>query len=343
MNIFIDEAGSFTYDKAQNVWSTVCALVVPSASMGVVERALNEFKAENGFASADEVKFKHIQYEMSFFRLLLVLVNSHCTLFGMAVDAHVNPPEAIRMCREATVQGALRHIDKMLYQAGRDAVQFAADQVARLSDPLFVQFICQVRLMHRVVGGAINYYAQWMPAELGSFVWRIDQKNPANKTNYEDVFEKLSPAYLQTLSLSDPDILVRSGWWDYSHLQRYMYQSGSEPTYLRDVYGLDIQVADGLNIQKVFREDIQFVDSKSLFGVQLADLMSSGLRKCLRGELKDNQRAAAFMGRLMVQRPRREPPLLLLSMNDSSPVEGLAAELIRLMQWQQRPAIRRRA
>ncbi|WP_441295729.1 hypothetical protein [Pseudomonas umsongensis] len=47
---------------------------------------------------------------------------------------------------------------------------------------------------------------------------------------------------------------------------------------------------------------MQFVDSKSDFGVQLADLLTSGLRRCLKKELNDNLRVAAFLGRLKGKR-----------------------------------------
>lgn len=344
MYIFIDEAGSFTYDAAPDVWSTVCALVVPTSSMIKVEEALYQFKAENGFPPETEVKFKHIKDESSFYRLMSALEDAHCTLFAMGADAHASPPEAIRATRDSFVQGAVTHIDKMRHESGIAAVQQIANQIARLSDPLFVQFVCQVHLMHNLVGGAISYYAQWLPEELSSFIWRIDGKDPLKQTPYEDVFERMSPVYLQTLSLSNPIPFITAVGWDYSHLQPHLYQPGAVPSYLKDDYNIDVGSDGGLDIQSVFRKDIKFVNSKDCMGVQLADLLCSGLRKCLRGELQDNMRVATGLGQLMLEQlsRRREPPILLLSMNDSSPLEGSVVNVIRRMHRQQKSAIRKR-
>lgn len=342
MHIFIDEAGSFTYSAEPDVWSAIGALVVPDCSLGRAEQALIKFKAENGFTPDAEVKFKHITDGASYYRLLDALVDAHCTFFGMAADAHKSPPEAVQSTRHSFTQGATKYIGKMRHASGVATVNQIATQIAKLSDPLFVQFVCQVQLMHNVVAGAINYYSQWLPEELSSFTWRIDGKDPLKQTSYEDVFEKMSPVYLQTISLSNPITLIQGQGWDYTHLQQHLYQPGTAPSYLKDDYGIDAGGDGGLDIQGLFRKDIKFVNSKGCSGVQLADLLCSGLRKCLRGELQDNMRVAAGMGQLMLGQLRSEgmPPLLLLSMKDASPVEGAVVNVIWEMHKQQKPAVR---
>lgn len=341
MHIFIDEAGTFVYTPETDAWSTACALVVPDGSMAAVEQALLQFKEKNGFVADEEVKLNAVKDEVSYFTLLIALANANCTLFALAVDAHTNTPEATRNHQEANVRLLLKHKDKMRHSSGREAVQLASDQVAQLSAQLYTQFICQVQLMHDVVSHAITYYAQHSPAELSSFTWRVDQKEPTKKTEYEEAFEKLSPAYLQTLSLSNPLLMIEG--MDYSHLSRYVFPPGEEPTYLRDDYNIDIDTKGSVNLQRLFREDIRFVDSKDFRGVQLADLLSSGLRRCLRDVFKDNLRAAAFLGRLMVQHQGKQPPLLLLSLGEEKVLEGRARALVNMMHRQQRPFLRRAA
>jgi hypothetical protein len=341
MHIYIDESGTFTYTPKPHAWSSVCAIVIPDHAMGATEKALQDFKADNGFATTDELKLGKVADEMTYFRLLGRLERLNCTLYGLATDAHLNTPVSVSAHKSTSAQALLKHIKKMVHQSAREGVQGVADRVRNLSDQLYIQFTCQIQLMHFVVSQAVTYYAQHDPESLSSFVWRVDQKNPGGKTEFEEVFESLSPGYLQTLSLKDP--LPRVDGFDYSHMARYDYQKGEGPTYLRDVYNVEVNLDDVLDVGKLIREDIQFVDSKESFGIQLADLLAAGLRRCLRREFKDNLRAAAFLGRLMIQRESGKHPVLLLSLGDGKVLDRPTAKLIKMMQRQQRPMIKREA
>lgn len=277
--------------------------------------------------------------EISYFRLLGRLERANCTLYGIATDAHLNTPDAVEAHKETIAQGLLANVEKMHHEAGRKTVQHAADQVRRLSAQLHIQFICQIRLMYYVVSQAVTYYAQHEPASLSKFVWRVDQKALEKKTEYEEAFEQLSPAYLQMMSLSDPMMMVSD--FDYSHLAAYEFPKGEAPTYLKDDYNVDIDLTRALNVQKIIRGDIQFIDSQESFGIQLADLLSAGLRRCLRSGFKDCIRAAAFLGRLMIQRMDNKYPLLLSSLGRESVVDEPTAALINMMRRQQRPMLKR--
>lgn len=339
MRIFIDESGSFTYTPKRNAWSSVCAVVILDEAVGGAKKALQDFKMENGFSSTDELKLGKVGDEISYFRLLNRLSQLNCTLYALATDAHLNTPEAASTHKNKSAQGLVRHIDKMVHLCARKDIQSVSDQVRKLSDQLYIQFICQIKLMHYVVSQAVTYYVQYSPESLGSFVWRVDQKNPGRKTEFEDVFENLSPGYLQTMSLDDP--LPRVEGFDYSHMARYDYPESERPTYLKDDYNIEVDLSDVLDIGKLIREDIQFVDSKSDFGIQLADLLAAGLRRCLRQEFKDNLRAAAFLGRLMVNRGCGKHPVLLLSLGEEKALDRPTEKLIKMMKRQQRPMIRR--
>jgi hypothetical protein len=213
MQIFIDESGSFVYTEKKAAWSSVCAIAIPESALSEAATALQDFKAENGCIPTDELKLGKIEAELSYFRLLGRLERANCTLYAIATDAHLNTPDAVERHKETTAQGLLANLEKMHHEAGRRSVQHAADQVHRLSAQLYIQFTCQISLMYHVVSQAINYYAQHEPASLSTFVWRVDQKAIEKKTEYEEAFEKLSPAYLQMLSLSDP--MMRVSEFDY--------------------------------------------------------------------------------------------------------------------------------
>jgi hypothetical protein len=156
MHIFIDESGSFVYTEEKSAWSSICAIAIPESALNEAESALQDFKAENGCPTTDELKLGKIEDEFSYFRLLLRLAKANCTLYGIATDAHVNTPEAVEAHKEATAQGLLANLEKMHHEAGRISVQQAADQVLRLSAQLHIQFICQIKLMYHTVSQAIT-------------------------------------------------------------------------------------------------------------------------------------------------------------------------------------------
>lgn len=337
MHIFIDESGSFVYTPEKAAWSSICALVIPERFLDEAESALADFKIENGFALSDELKLGALDNEMSYFRLLIRLARTNCALYGVVTDAHLNTTEAVTAHKEATARGMLVNKDKMVHQEGRESVQYAADQIRNMPAQLHIQLICQMKLMQLVVWQSVLYYGKHEPKTLSAFVWRVDRKALEKKTEYEEAFEQLSPVYLQTMSLADPIITVTE--FDYSYMGAYVYAQGEAPSYLKESYGIELDLTGALNIGKIFREDIQFVNSKDSFGIQLADLLSAGLRRCLRKGFKDNLRAAAFLGRLMVQRPKHAYPLLLSTLGNEDAVDASTAALIKMMRRQQRPTV----
>lgn len=337
MQIFIDESGTFTYTEKPVDWSTICAIVVPESAISEAESALQDFKRDNGKPYADELKLGNIEDEMSYFRLLGRLARANCTMYAIATNAHLNTPTAINAHKNGTEEGILVNLDKMRHEEGRIAIQALASQIRRLPLQLHIQLTCQIRLMYEVIYNSITYYAQHEPTTLASFSWRIDGKEPGKQTEYEKAFQILSPAYLQMMSLSEPMPMITD--FDYSHMTKYLFGPGEAPKYLQNDYGIDINTDNSLDIGKIIREDILFTDSKHSFGVQLADLLSAGMRRCLRGGFKDNLRAAAFLGRLMVQRPYSQYPILLSSLGVESALDAPTAALVRMMRRQQRPML----
>lgn len=334
MRIFIDESGSFAYADELNAWSTVGAVVILDEVMAEAESALQQFKLENGFSRDEELKLGKVRDEMSYFRFLIRLAQLDCTLYALATNAHLNTPGLVRDHKTHSAQALVTNIEKMIHQSMKDSIQRTAEQMLGLSDQLYIQFTCQIQLMQYVVLQAVTYYVQVSPEALSSFVWRVDQKEPSRKTEFEDVFENLSPGYLQTLSMEEP--MPRIEGFDYSHMDKY---DCATPAYLKEKYGLD-DTSDMFDISRVIGDDIQFVDSKSDFGVQIADLVTSGLRRCMKKEFKDNMRAATFLGRLMVNRGHGRVPLLLLSLGDEADLDRPTADLVIMMRKQQRRMLR---
>lgn len=172
--------------------------------------------------------------------------------------------------------------------------------------------ISQVQLALLILNSAVLFFVQKHPPTLGRFRWRIDQKN-SEKTEYEEAFSQVLPAFLQTASLNEPMPMLKGA--NYSWFNRFYFPKGEEPTYLRDVYGIDTaDDADDrkLNLGQLVREDVAFVDSESNLGVQVADLLVAGLRRCFRNGFTRNHEVSMRLGRLMVQRGADRPPVQLI-------------------------------
>ncbi|WP_218309678.1 DUF3800 domain-containing protein [Alteromonas antoniana] len=91
----------------------------------------------------------------------------------------------------------------------------------------------------------------------------------------------------------------------------------------------ELEGKKGFDIQKIVRGDIAFVDSKSSPGVQVADLLASGLRRLLRLEFDDNEVMARALGKLLLQEEGNKPPIALVAFNGQSPLNEKLATVVR--------------
>lgn len=325
MNIYIDESGSFVNASTVGAWNAVAALAVPEAADEKIDQLLAQLRISNGHEAGKETKLNDLT-EDTYIQFIGNLADLNTLVFATATDAGLNTIDRVLEHQQHQVEEILRHIDKMEYEGGRQGVLLVASQLRKLSPQLYVQFLCQINLMFDVVSRVITYYAQRDPGTLAEFRWRIDQKN-ISRTDFEDAFEKLSPPLLQTMSMSEP--LLRVNGFDYSSLSQYEFEDGKTPDYLKEVYGIEVRT--GINIQKLIRCNIKFMDSLDSPGIQAVDLVVSGIRRCLRRQFSDNDKAASTLGRLMLQAKCNAPSLNLISFANDRSVTIEAARLVRMM------------
>ena len=338
VNIYIDESGSFVSAPAKASWNVVAAVAASESSRQQIEHAVKSLKLETAAAGADEVKLNEIS-EGQYLRFLERLSQTHAVLFATATDAGLNTPQRLTRHQAIQVAKIRENIPRMRYEGGRQGVELLANQLETISPQLYAQLVCQVDLLHAVISRSINYFAQRIPATLAEFRWRIDQKN-TNKTTYEEAFEKIAPVLLQTRSLREPSAWVLG--FDYRHFKRYEFPDGDPPDYLATEY--DIKVEHALNIGKLIRGNLEFEDSKKSVGIQMADLLASGLRRCLRGGFKDNGAVAHALGRLTLQNERGKFPITLVSFAESEDfADTIASNVVKVMAKQSRNMLTGRA
>ncbi|MBD9360280.1 DUF3800 domain-containing protein [Methylomonas fluvii] len=309
MNIFIDESGSFVNAPKPGSWNSIAAYMTPEGDRKNLREIVKRLKRLAGEPHNVEVKLNRLT-ESQYFDFLSRLGDLHGVLFSVATDAGLNELAEITDHQRGQVEKITEHKDKMHHETAREGIQTLSEKLAALAPQLYIQLQCQVCLLDTVVRNGVLYFAQRQPKHLGRFRWRIDQKN-SSRTEYEKSFVSLTPAFLQTSSLSEPMIMLTDA--DYSAFDRFSYSASERPTYLKDAYGIKIHENGPVtNIGMLIRKDIDFVDSKQDQGVQVADLLASGIRRCLRQEFSNNELAAHLLGRLMVQNIRKQPPISFL-------------------------------
>jgi hypothetical protein len=334
VNIYIDESGSFVNAPSLGKWNAVAALAMPESGRKKLDSLVRRLRLQSAGPIVKEVKLNEVP-EDHYLRFLADLEKLNAVVFCTATDAGLNTNERVAKHQQFQVDGVLKHLDKMRYEGGRRGVELMASQLRKLSPQLYVQLVCQINLMFDVVSRSITYFAQHNPSTLREFRWRVDQKNSA-RPDFEEAFEKLSPALLQSRSIEEPLMMVRG--FNYSFMTQYEFPDGKPPEYLKEDYGIEVE--DAFDIQKLVRGNMTFMDSKDSTGIQAVDLVVSGIRRCLRGEFSNNEVAAANLGKLMLQAVHNGPSLNLVAFGTEAPLQTETARVVKLMSANSRRMIK---
>lgn len=302
----------------------VAALSAAESGRKVITEALRQVKKAVGARPTEEVKLHRLD-EHSYLQFLKVLQHPDLAVFATATDAGLNSLERVKRHQTMQVSKVRDVLPRMKYEEGRIEVELLASQLESIAPQLYVQLVCQISLLHELVDRCINYFAQRRPGTLREFRWRIDQKNPS-RTDFEDAFEKIAPVLLQTRSFRNPFSKVKG--FNYNAMTAYEFEEGKGPTYLQDEYGLPEM--QGFNVQKLIRGNLAFADSESLEGLQVVDLVASGLRRLLRGGFSDNISVARELGRLFVQAKLGSNAISLVTMApDGIPTSSHVTRMVK--------------
>ena len=253
-----------------------------------------------------KIKLRDIS-EQVYFRFLADLSRHNGLLFTVATDSYLNTNSVAGTHRKGQADKVRINIPSMKYDSAKEGLAKLADDIDGLSDQLYIQLQCQIALISDALNRGILYYVQRDPVTLRRFVWRIDQKN-SQKTTYERAFETVLCPILQSISFREPMIQIVEE--DYSYMEPFMYAENDAPKYVEEAFGKKLN--GGVNIGKIIRDDMQFPDSKNEPLVQIADLLASGVRRCLRSGFKNNKLAAQSLGRLMLGNIKDKWPILFV-------------------------------
>ncbi|HBM2774097.1 DUF3800 domain-containing protein [Enterobacter hormaechei] len=314
MEILIDESGSFTPEsELENSWSVVAAYICPETEKRKYRNALNNLKKRNGLGR-QEIKLVNIS-ESNYILFLQEISQLNGSLFCVVTDSYYNNKTFIENHKDTHVKTIVNSIEQMRYHEGKLAQHLMAKELLSVSLPLYIQLMCQIRLVHTIISQSVNYYAQRQPQTLKKFKWRLDQKQPSHKTKYELIFEKFSPALLQMYTLENPLGIVNG--FNYKYMREFIYNEGEIPNYLIEKK-TSLANSRAFNIQKILRDDISYEDSMKNDGLQVIDLLASGMRKLLKMRFADNTLIANLLGSLMIQQQYNNPPIDIIVFDEKS-------------------------
>jgi hypothetical protein len=324
--IAIDESGTFVSAPKKNSWCIVSAYVFSERVQSRSFAALKELKKSSGVSAHQEIKLKNVSEE-NYFKFVEDLSKLGGVLFAVATDSHVNDNNSVIKHRTIQVNKIRENESGMIYKEGKKFINNLANELDSLSPQLYVQLQCQVQLLSDIFHRAFLYYVQRDAQTLRKYKWRIDQKN-TTKTVYEKAFEKVVCPILQTISFREPMIFLEEA--DYSYMKQYLYSSGEAPKYAEEAFGKKLD--HGVNIGKIVRDDMTFPDSKMDLSVQIADLLASGLRRCLRSEFTNNQVASKLLGSLMLDDVKNELPIKFVGFQEHEEViDAPVGKIITIM------------
>lgn len=307
MFIFVDESGTFSPAPDEDSWCVVAAYLSPEFDRVRLERLVRSLRAE--CSKGHETKLSQIS-EARYCHFLEELSLLHGAAFAVAVDSGLHTAEDLRTHKAGQARAIAQNAPRMLHDAGRVGVLRLAAEVEALPNQLYAQLVCQIRLFHHLLARGVTYFAQRYPRLLGNFRWRIDQKD-VSPTAYERAFKNLLPGILQTESFENPMLMLIGA--DYSSFKRFEYPQNESPTFAHDYLGLPHE-DNLLDIGKLVRENFALVDSATSPGVQVADLLASGLRRAMRGHFDNPAEVGRWLGANMVQAAHDAPPLHLISL-----------------------------
>lgn len=300
MHIFIDESGQFIpLDGAKSRAAAALALVVPSSSQGALRREFRKLKPSLGSPGA-ELKGSTLS-ETQAATIIDLLAKYDVIVEAVVLDAGAHSSQEVTTFKQGQAEMLTAHITRDHQSSLIQDVIGVQESMKALPNQLFLQVLAIWQLIPRVLETATMYYSQRRPAELGSFVWRVDAKD-AQLTTMEELWTSLLGPLITAKSEVSPLGMIPGA--DYSYIERFDFDTPPE----------GIPVVPGhhyTDMKKVLREDFSFAPSERDLGLQLADMIASILTRALNGTLQKT--GWKLLGRLFVRRSQRTVRVIALS------------------------------
>lgn len=334
MNIFIDESGNFIHSLNEKSWSAVGALAIPEESLPEAYSILKEFKENAGARSNDEAKDRSTYEDGSIKKLASSLARINCSLYCIALYGGPDSETDIEAQKKQKIE-ALRLGNQ---NSSIEAIQIAEKTIKtieKLPPQLYFQAIAHISLIKQFISKGITHYALHAPEALSKFTWRIDRKNKQKKMPFEEIIETMMTGSIQEQSRTEPSprIIGRN----YSYVDKYLLPAPEEYPFPE---GAPYANVGGWDLIRIVHEDYKLEDSEVSEGIQLADILVSSVRRCLRDSFDDPESVAESLGGLMIESHLKEPCLRIYNFGKSSSSFGRAEDILNCFNLTAQPAVK---
>jgi len=279
MNIYIDESGTFSFDKKnqQHSISCVVALVVPKTLESELFIAFEKWKSSiplNKKEINNEIKGTKLEEDdfQSFLLLLSlfdVLIEVDAIDLGLTADNEIkNHKLLMAECHGKSHTGS------------KINTLYDRDIIATLSNQNYVQILATSSLIYKVLNTSINYYVQRFPKELSEFQWVFDAKDPNKINEYEISLTQITMPLVQTTCMNEPLISIEGE--DYSYLKKYFIHPDD---ILEPLKSKSSKESDFINITDIMK-DMKFMQSHNNIGLQMVDILVNCVRRGMSDRLQ---------------------------------------------------------
>lgn len=280
MNIYIDEAGVFVEPpKNKCAISCIGALILPENKERIIFSKFEALKNKWGFKNSE---VKGSQLNESQINCVIEILQKYNVVFEViAIDMNIQNDDDITAHK---IERAKKMVDMITEEFNPILVQNlykTKKEIEKLPNQLYVQVSLTIELLIKILQKSTLYYSLRLPKELEFFNWLIDAKNLTITTS-EKLWSSLILPIAQSTSLKKPLISIKEGDYSYYRKSRNVQEI---PNYLKEYIG-DKKPEEFTEINSIFQDNLKFEDSKNNLGLQLADILTTNIRRSMNGNLQ---------------------------------------------------------
>lgn len=279
MNIYIDEAGSFVKPPENKcAISAVGALVLPENKTKIIFSKFEALKNKWGYKD-NEIKGSQLN-EHQINSVIEILQKYNVMFEVVAIDMNIQDDDKVTAHKLNRAQKMVSCITEEFNDILIANLHKTKAEIESLPNQLYIQASLTIKLLRQVFQKTMLYYSLRKPKELEFFNWIIDAKNQSITTS-EKIWKKLVLPLAQSQSFNKPLLMIKEGNYNYFFKNR---TSGDIPNYLTKHIG-EMDPKDFFELNSVY-SNIKFENSKDNIGVQLADILTTAIRRSMVGNLQ---------------------------------------------------------
>lgn len=279
MNIYIDEAGVFV-KPTQNkcAVSAVGALILPEDKTRII---FSKFEALKSKWDLKDTEVKGSQLNEFQVNSVIEILQKYNVMFEVvAIDMNIQIEDDMTTHKLDRAQKMISCITDEFNETLIKNLYKTKDEIESLPNQLYIQTSLIIELLIQVFQKTMLNFSLKKPQELGLFKWIVDAKD-VNITTSEKIWKTLILPLAQSRSFDEPLLMIKEG--DYSHFFKNR-KRGDIPNYLIQHIS-DKDPNDFFDLNSVY-SNRKFENSKNNFGVQLADILITSIRRSMNGNLQ---------------------------------------------------------